>query len=507
MYNFFWVIKFILFNKKNYKKKENANIVLVELFNYKASIISNGIFASELSKKFNAKIIGYEPNFSNIKKKIKIFLYKLNFFSHYNLYKSYGFSDLIIPKNNINLDRANAIFKKLKKKINSKKDILNIKIDNVLIGDLIYDSFLRENKFFTIDYKSKIFQDYLLYCIKLFLFWSDYFKYNKVKGLIVSHSVYLTAIPVRIACALKVQVFNVGFSSVYRLTQKKPLKFSYFSEYPKIFNNLTSKTKSKLLKISKKNLKLRLSGKKDLLYKESQPLSEKVYSNQNINVNKKIINNKKKILIAVHDFTDAPHVHGKMIFEDFFEWINFLGKKSLKFKDYEWILKLHPADHDENLQFVEFFLKKYPTLKLLKKNTSHNEILSAGVNCVLTTYGSIAHEYPLFGVPVINAGENPHSGYKFSIHPKSLKQYNYLINNITKIRKPYKFNNSIYEFYSMYNLVDYNLFEELEFSEKKLNSFFIFKYFFKKYDNMLMNKVKKKYSKFINSNNRRLIKH
>ena len=82
MYNFFWVIKFILFNKKNYKKKENANIVLVELFNYKASIISNGIFASELSKKFNAKIIGYEPNFSNIKKKIKIlfFLKRVIFF-------------------------------------------------------------------------------------------------------------------------------------------------------------------------------------------------------------------------------------------------------------------------------------------------------------------------------------------------------------------------------------------------------------------------------------------
>ena len=62
--------------------------------------------------------------------------------------------------------------------------------------------------------------------------------------------------------------------------------------------------------------------------------------------------------------------------------------------------------------------KKYPSLKLLQKNLSHNRIISKGIKCVLTTYGSIAHEYPLFGIPVINAGENPHSGYNFSINPK-----------------------------------------------------------------------------------------
>ena len=36
---------------------------------------------------------------------------------------------------------------------------------------------------------------------------------------------------------------------------------------------------------------------------------------------------KKKILIAAHHFSDAPNVYGKFIFSDFYDWIDFLGKK------------------------------------------------------------------------------------------------------------------------------------------------------------------------------------
>ena len=58
----------------------------------------------------------------------------------------------------------------------------------------------------------------------------------------------------------------------------------------------------------------------------------------------------------------------------------------------------------------------------------------------------------------------------------------------------------------MYNLVDFNLFEELEFSEKKLNTSYIFKYFFLKFDKKDLINIDNKYFNFIKSNRRRLIK-
>ncbi len=334
------------------------------------------------------------------------------------------------------------------------------------------------------------------------MYWFDYFENNKVKGVILSHSVYIIAFPLRIACSKNISVFNAGFSSVYSLTKNKPLKFAYFNEYPKNFKKFDNKTKKNLIHIAKKNINLRLSGKKDLLYKESQPLKEKIFSGFKI---KNKVKNPKNILVAAHDFTDAPHVHGNFIFNDFHDWMLYLGKKSNKIKEFNWLIKLHPAEYDDNFKYVKQFLTQFPRLKLLLKNTSHNELISKGIKCILTVYGSVSHEYPFFGIPVINAGENPHSGYNFSINPKNLSQYDNLINNLSNIKKP-KDVNRIYEYYAMYNLVDFNLFEELEFSQKKLNTNYIFKYFFLKYDIKDLDIIEKKYLNFIKSNKRRLIK-
>ena len=48
-------------------------------------------------------------------------------------------------------------------------------------------------------------------------------------------------------------------------------------------------------------------------------------SNKNLSI--KFIQS-KNILISCHDFTDSPNAYGKFIFNDFYEWINYLGKFS-----------------------------------------------------------------------------------------------------------------------------------------------------------------------------------
>ena len=80
----------------------------------------------------------------------------------------------------------------------------------------------------------------------------------------------------------------------------------------------------------------------------------------------------------------------------------------------------------ELLPFVIDMMEKGKTGTINLTNPgliSHNEILKLGVSCVLTAYGSIGHEYPLFQVLVINAGNNTHIGYSFCYHTKSIKEY------------------------------------------------------------------------------------
>ena len=138
-------------------------------------------------------------------------------------------------------------------------------------------------------------------------------------------------------------------------------------------------------------------------------------------------------MVATHDFNDAIHIYGKNLFCDFHDWLVYLGEFSLN-KNFEWLIKFHPADYDGNLGKAEKIISKYNNFKILDKFVTHNKLIESGIDCVLTVYGSIGHEYPLMNIPVINAGNNPHFGYNFNFNPKTISQYRNLLNNIEKIR-------------------------------------------------------------------------
>ena len=69
----------------------------------------------------------------------------------------------------------------------------------------------------------------------------------------------------------------------------------------------------------------------------------------------------------------------------------------------------------------------------------------------MTVHGTIAHELAYHKIPVINAGDNPHINYSFSLHPKNLDEYFYLLKNIKICRKKINFTKKpIYEFIYMH---------------------------------------------------------
>ena len=141
-----------------------------------------------------------------------------------------------------------------------------------------------------------------------------------------------------------------------------------------------------------------------------------------------------RVLIATHCFTDAVHFYGKCLFPDFFEWLKYLGELSKKY-DYDWYIKFHPAQYDNNKKHFEYFREKYDKLILLPKQTNNSDILRERVDAVLTVYGSVGHEYPLFNIPVINASnQGPHKNYNFNYYPNSIRNYEKLIKNIKKLK-------------------------------------------------------------------------
>ncbi len=501
--------KYIQLNEKLFKnnisnKDKEDEIVLVEFFDIKATIISFSFFISALTRDKNYRIIAYFPNFISFKRKIKFFFNKyLNILSSIKLFNSFGVSNYIFPQKKIT-KQLNQSYSEIMKKIHSKHDVLKIEIQGVHLGDLIYDTYLRENNLITINVKDKLFKNFIYKTLQLYYFWDNYFKNTKIKSMITSHSVYLTALPLRIAMKYKIDTFCVNYHSIFRLTVEKPLVWGNFDDYPNLFNDLSEKKKEIGMNLAKAQLQNRFSGKKDKLYEQSTPLKEGTFVKQKIEKNILKKNDNFKILIAAHDFNDAPHVHGNLIFADMYEWLEYLGQKSLIKKNYDWYIKLHPADYDENEKKIQTFLTKYQNFQLLPKNISHYQIIDEKINCVLTVFGSIGHEYPFFKIPVINAGHNPHSGYNFNYNPSNQEEYNNLFENIESLIVDKDYENEIYQFYLVRYFLDYNLFPEVKNSED-FNNVKTFQIFFSKFNDKHILKIIDDYHNFIQSKMRRLI--
>ena len=66
--------------------------------------------------------------------------------------------------------QANEYFNKISNLINTKQDLINLKIDGILIGDFIYDSFLKENSVPTIEMSDSKIKNYILECFNIYFF-------------------------------------------------------------------------------------------------------------------------------------------------------------------------------------------------------------------------------------------------------------------------------------------------------------------------------------------------
>ena len=426
-------LNFIKHNKKIFNENwdNSEKIILVEFFDFKPSIIPYSYISNILAKKYNAKIVSYNTKFQNYKHFIKSFM-SIPFVNNFNIFKSFNAKSVISPSKKASSNyKIDQIVSLIKKKLKKKDDILKIKIEKILIGDLIYDEYLRKYNLSTIDIKSEEFHNHLVDMLLLFFFWINYFNNHDVKSVVVSHSVYSMGIVPRIAISKNISAYNIGMSYCYNLNKKNYLRLSGFNEYPNILKKIKIKINKNFLEFSKKKILEKFNGvdPRQVMGNIQNPVFKKIKSIKKKN------NPNKAILVASHCFTDAVHAYGKNIFADHFEWLKFIGELSNSLS-YKFLIKLHPAQYDLNKNKMEYFLKRYPNFIFLKKNLSHNEIFNNyKILCALTVYGSIAHEYPLFNIPVINACiNNSHGKYNFSYSPKTISAFKKLIINCEKLK-------------------------------------------------------------------------
>ena len=427
----FYTYKFKFHNQKifnsNLDKKDS--FIIVETNRIYGSHIAYSYIINALKKKYQCKIIAFKTNYFNnfFDKNLHILFMKLGFLQ-YKFYNTFGKSLNIYYIQQNPLIKYKQYYLNLKR----KEDVLKLKIDNVLIGDLIYDSYLRYKFKTTINISDEDFKYFFLKSIDYYFYCKSIFKKYKIKSVILSHTVYIPAILGRIALKKNISFYCAYAGGCVRLG-KDGIYNENFKYYKNEVKKLSKYQKKLGTKIAKNELSRRLGG-------EANPT---IYGSRNSStwagkINYNIIKNSKKviILVALHDFYDSPHVYGKFLFADFQEWLNYLGGISER-TDYKWYIKLHPSKKFKVItaEIINIFLKKYNKFKVLNDEISHLSYVKK-IDYVLTIHGNIAQEYALFNKTVITGSPNGRFAlYKYNINPKNFKSYNKILLNLQRKKK------------------------------------------------------------------------
>jgi hypothetical protein len=441
-------IKYINHNKKlfNSNKSVSENIVLIELNGAASNVIAYSYLSNILKDIHDAKLVGYIPNIPSTFFKKILWSYKF-FFGFYatKLFKSFGVESFVIPTLTKKLvKKANLIFEESLPKIVTKVDLENFSINGVVFGDLIYDSYLDFFTKATVDIGSSDFNSHLKNCIQCIVFWQNFFENNEVKGLNTSHTVYLNAIPSRIAALKNLDCFQTNATHLYRLSEANPFAYTQFKEFKSIFSSLTPAEQSVGIQAAKERIEQRFAGKVgvDMDYSKKSAFGE-IKDERLLEKSDRI-----KILIAPHCFFDNPHPFGNNLFPDVFDWLEKLVEISEK-TNYDWYVKTHPDFIPESRQLIEEYIAEIPNFNLLPPDASHHQIVKEGVDFALTMYGTIGFEYAAMNIPVINASlNNPHIAFDFNIHPKSKEEYVDLLMNLNSVEHEINVDD-VYKYYFM----------------------------------------------------------
>lgn len=428
--------RFIKHNKKiwqEWRHNQNSPVILVDLYEVGETIISWSYFVNILAKKYHAKIMSFAPPKKLTNRTLR------------KVYDSFNVTGHIVTTlSQEQKNRRDTLNRKIMPGIKTKQDLFNLTVLDTWIGIDIYESYLRGYSKPTVDLGDPKLNDMIAEGIGLVIFWQDYFSQNKVAAVIVSHDCYIAYnIICKIAYRAQIPVYLPNIRGIWLIN--KPLSVhDYFSNYREMFKKLDKAEQHKGLALARQQIEKRLNGVVgvDMPYSTKSGFGP---ANDKVTVMKK--SDKIKVLICSHCFYDNPHGYGGMIFTDFYEWLVFLGKMSEK-TDYDWYLKIHPDPLPGTYDIIEEILSQFSKIAVIPHETSHHQLVKEGIDFVLTCFGSVGHEYPVLGVQVINAADNPHVAYDFNWHAKSIEEYEHYLLNLGSLKKEIDLS-EIYEFYYM----------------------------------------------------------
>ena len=315
--------------------------------------------------------------------------------------------------------------------------VLGTKLNEIPVGDLIYDSYLSGESSGTIseiDHKLKQASLGSLYYYSL---GNKLFQEYDFGAVIMGHRVYNRfGVITRMAIDKGIPVYGRKQRSFPAFTVRRDdsiesaMNFEYHFEDSE-FNRALERITPEMLAEAKHGV---LHGFNGGLTHEAHNDNRKTLSHEELCRDLNLDPNKPIVSIFSHCLTDSPHFCGGNIFDDYLQWLLATLAIAKENTNVNWILKAHPNQSryqcSQSAQSVfHEYAAGHPHL-VLAPDDYHIHTFYNNSNAAVTCSGSAGLEFPCLGIPAITAADGWYGGKGFTIQAKDQADYQQKLLNI-----------------------------------------------------------------------------
>lgn len=457
---------FVRTNEKKWPRlAPTDSVVLLGIFNWRPSICAYSYAANAFAARHHARIEAYYFG-SGIDEETR------------RLYASFGASVTLGWENTrSHQTEARRLADSAFSGLRLKEDVFRIAFRDIVLGDLIYDSYLRYNYQPTVRLEDEALRQVIENAFLIALACAEYFAEHLVTTLLPYDAPYIeSGIVHRFAVRHGVPIYAVEYNplTLHRMDGEMrpgdlgdhrhwPLKVSNRQPSPEIFSLLRPVEQQLGLEKARRALAEKFEGRLASTFQASYNAPTAAHMNTfSATATEPVFENtgRPRILVMLSDFCDAPNVLRWALFPDFYEWLDFLSAQAAR-TEFDWYVKPHPNVHydrrmnEANDRTIAELKQRHPHLRFISSRTSNRQILDEGINAMFTVYGSSAHEFAYHGVPVVNAGDNAHSEFDFNFHPTTREEYARLIQTADRLQLAID-RTEIEKFYYLFNFWPYD---------------------------------------------------
>jgi hypothetical protein len=312
-----------------------------------------------------------------------------------------------------------------------RKAVLELTLDGVWIGDLVYDSILYPSEKSTISKFDSVLASVFDRSGRIFSGTENLLRHYDARAMVVSHTVYIEyGLPARVALKHGIPVYgksglNPAVIRKYRLPDEATIfpgaelhkalqhyRASMGEQLSELASNFYPPTPAHITNLDIFRFGYG-SGKREV----EQGSLVRLLS---------LDPQKKTCCIMAHMFVDAPHIYSDLLFDDFYQWLAATLNFAARTPTLNWLVRQHPYEimvgQKDNFQEVVAPYISSSSVIVVPDDVTTSSLFSC-VDAVTTCYGSAGIEFASVGIPCILAGKPYYADYSFTHRPRTQTEY------------------------------------------------------------------------------------